>query len=388
MTPGSFACASSPTRRPRSWRARAATRTRTSRSRNAQRDRRSSCASSSSKPRRRRRRAGDSWRARPRERRRLRRATLGGAHGDRGRRHVRAAGVGHRLRRRTPRTRRGGSERFRGASRVAASRFASSRAVRSRGSSSTIAARRAVVRPRDRVVHAPPRSAPGAARARASRTPAGGFAGRSSLPAATSSRRRHPTSPPRDPKRSRVGRRRHTRRAHRDPSRRHGHRPRHRRAPPRARGRRRAARRRQRRRREPRERQTDDLGRYRLEGVPAGPFTLRVQKDGFRLRMLSGLRVASGGRSPAGRDAVASSTAVPRWSSAASGRASLGRRRGSPWAVFPGSPAEHAGLLAGDRIVAIDGREHRRNVGRRRDPAPARRRRDERGGLGGAPEDG
>ena len=40
---------------------------------------------------------------------------------------------------------------------------------------------------------------------------------------------------------------------------------------------------------------TDDAGQYRLEGAPTGPFTLRAQKDGYRIRMISGLRVDARG---------------------------------------------------------------------------------------------
>ena len=40
---------------------------------------------------------------------------------------------------------------------------------------------------------------------------------------------------------------------------------------------------------------TDDSGAYRLEGAPDGPFTLLTQKDGFRVRMIPGLRVGPGG---------------------------------------------------------------------------------------------
>jgi hypothetical protein len=102
---------------------------------------------------------------------------------------------------------------------------------------------------------------------------------------------------------------------------------------------------------------TDETGEYRLEGAPAGPFTLRVQKDGFRVRLISGLRVAS-------NDNLTQDVTLPALGGGATlefggiGATLAQSRDGIAFgAVFPGNPAERAGLLGGDRIVGIDGQD-------------------------------
>jgi hypothetical protein len=101
--------------------------------------------------------------------------------------------------------------------------------------------------------------------------------------------------------------------------------------------------------------QTDAQGRYRLEGAPSGPFTLRVQKDGFRVRLVSGLRVDSGGTLH--QDVtLAAINGGPQLELGGIGAALDGRGgRVALGAVFDGDPAGRAGLRAGDRILSIDG---------------------------------
>lgn len=102
---------------------------------------------------------------------------------------------------------------------------------------------------------------------------------------------------------------------------------------------------------------SDDTGAYRLEAAPAGPFTLLAQKDGFRVRMLSGLRVASGATlqqdvtlTPSGGGASFELGGIG---------ASLAVRGGGIVfaSTFPGDPADRAGLRGGDRILRIDGED-------------------------------
>ncbi len=102
---------------------------------------------------------------------------------------------------------------------------------------------------------------------------------------------------------------------------------------------------------------TDDSGSYRIEGAPSGPFTLRAQKDGFRVRLVSGLRVAAGGT-------LTQDIALSRYDGGTSvelagiGATLQEAREGiTVGFVFPGDPAERAGLRAGDRLVRIDGED-------------------------------
>ena len=102
---------------------------------------------------------------------------------------------------------------------------------------------------------------------------------------------------------------------------------------------------------------TDEGGRYRLDGAPEGPLTLRVQKDGFRIRMLSGLRVDSG-RTLAQDVTLTAVDGGPGLEFGGIGASLAQTREGITFGnVFPGDPADRAGLHAGDRILRIDGEE-------------------------------
>jgi hypothetical protein len=100
---------------------------------------------------------------------------------------------------------------------------------------------------------------------------------------------------------------------------------------------------------------TDGAGRFRLEGAPVGPFTLRAQKDGFRIRMISGLRVDSHGT--LGQDVVLSAIdgGAGLEFAGIGANLTLAPEGLALSAVGAGDPAERAGLRAGDRILAIDG---------------------------------
>jgi carboxypeptidase family protein/PDZ domain-containing protein len=101
--------------------------------------------------------------------------------------------------------------------------------------------------------------------------------------------------------------------------------------------------------------ETDDYGQYRLEGAPAGPFTLRVHKDGYRARLVSGLRVDPGATLTedvllAGADGGGGFELGGI--GAALKQSSDGIALGD---VFAGDPAARAGLRVGDRVLSIDG---------------------------------
>jgi hypothetical protein len=101
--------------------------------------------------------------------------------------------------------------------------------------------------------------------------------------------------------------------------------------------------------------QTDGVGQYRLDSAPAGPFTLRVEKDGFRIRLLSGLRVDAHGTLM--RDITLTSVDGGAGLELGGVGAALTQTPdGIAFsAVFPGTPAERAGLRADDRVLGIDG---------------------------------
>jgi membrane-associated protease RseP (regulator of RpoE activity) len=100
---------------------------------------------------------------------------------------------------------------------------------------------------------------------------------------------------------------------------------------------------------------SDATGSYRLDGAPAGPFTLRARKNGYRTRLFSGLRVASGGNitqdmTLAGTDGGADVELGGIGANLASSREGV-----IVAGVNPGDPAARAGIQAGDRIVTVDG---------------------------------
>jgi len=103
---------------------------------------------------------------------------------------------------------------------------------------------------------------------------------------------------------------------------------------------------------------SDDQGRYTLDGAPGGgPFSLRIWREGYRTRVLTGLTtrgapalaqdielnpITDGG--PGGEDFAGIGAYLQ---AAPSGVSFSG--------LFPGGPAEQAGVRAGDLIKRIDG---------------------------------
>jgi hypothetical protein len=101
---------------------------------------------------------------------------------------------------------------------------------------------------------------------------------------------------------------------------------------------------------------SDEAGKFRLEGAPTGPFTLRIEHEGYRTRLLAGLRVASG-------DVLRQEIGLKRSGDGGVGLDFVGigssmehTREGLRFReVFEGSPAEKAGVRAGDLLRRIDG---------------------------------
>lgn len=100
---------------------------------------------------------------------------------------------------------------------------------------------------------------------------------------------------------------------------------------------------------------TDRDGHYRLEGAPAGPLTVKAHKDGFRVQLISGVRVDSGATHR--QDFVlAPLNGGPGIELGGIGAVLTQKPDGiALQSVSPGNPAALAGLRAGDRIVSIDG---------------------------------
>lgn len=103
---------------------------------------------------------------------------------------------------------------------------------------------------------------------------------------------------------------------------------------------------------------TDASGQYRLDGAPPGaPFTLRAQKDGFRIRLISALRVDP--RGTLTQNVVLTSfDGGPGLELGGIGANVVGTPEGIAFgAIYPGDPADRAGLKAGDRVVRVDGED-------------------------------
>jgi C-terminal processing protease CtpA/Prc len=99
---------------------------------------------------------------------------------------------------------------------------------------------------------------------------------------------------------------------------------------------------------------TDDRGAYRLEGAPSGAFTLMASKRGYRTVMTAGLHVEGGstltqdvtmnGSDGGGLELGGIGAALEQ-----TGNGVMLRN------VFPGDPADKAGLKSNDFVLRIDG---------------------------------
>jgi hypothetical protein len=102
--------------------------------------------------------------------------------------------------------------------------------------------------------------------------------------------------------------------------------------------------------------QTDASGHYRLENAPSGPLSLRVERDGYRTRIVAGLRVepAQVLSQDIGLASLGDGGAQLVFGGVG---AVLGQtREGIAFsAVFDGAPAQKAGAQQGDLLRRIDG---------------------------------
>lgn len=99
---------------------------------------------------------------------------------------------------------------------------------------------------------------------------------------------------------------------------------------------------------------TDSFGHYRLEGAPAGLFTVSAHEDGYKTKLVPGLRVASGATMT--KDIMLTKGGGFELSGIGANLRSVGNAI-TIGGILPGNPADLIGLKAGDRIVRIDGEE-------------------------------
>ncbi len=99
---------------------------------------------------------------------------------------------------------------------------------------------------------------------------------------------------------------------------------------------------------------TDAEGNFRLENAPSGPFTLRVEHEGYRTRLVSALHVAS--RQSLRQDVALAAAEGAGFAFGGIGATLQQTREGLVFTdLFANDPAQRAGVRPGDRLRRIDG---------------------------------
>jgi hypothetical protein len=105
---------------------------------------------------------------------------------------------------------------------------------------------------------------------------------------------------------------------------------------------------------------SDPRGGYRLDGVPKGPFSLKIDAAGFQARVVAGLRSEPGRDVEHDFELQPASPAQAGTEYSGVGMLLAATPRGvMVGSVFTGGPAERAGLQMRDVVVRIDGEDVR-----------------------------
>ncbi|MEO7112295.1 MAG: carboxypeptidase regulatory-like domain-containing protein [Polyangiaceae bacterium] len=99
---------------------------------------------------------------------------------------------------------------------------------------------------------------------------------------------------------------------------------------------------------------TNASGYYRLEAAPAGLFTVSARKEGYRVKLVSGMTVSAG--QTITKDLTLAKGSGFELSGIGANLSQVGNGIGFA-GVLPGDPADGVGLHPGDRILRIDGEE-------------------------------
>lgn len=102
---------------------------------------------------------------------------------------------------------------------------------------------------------------------------------------------------------------------------------------------------------------SDDSGAYRLDGIPSGPVSLRFEAKGYGTRIVSAVTARAGQVTTQDVELAAGETSTEY---AGIGAMLSVHPEGIAFGrLIEGGPAERAGLVAGDRLLRVDGEDAR-----------------------------